>query len=393
MPDTDKTTIKLYEENGYQKEFDAVVEQCLKAEGHDTLYDIVLDRTCFFPEGGGQPSDTGTLGGARVIDVHEKNGLVFHRTDVELAVGAKVHGVIDWERRFSNMQQHSGEHILSGIIHRTHGFDNVGFHIGSEFVTLDFNGVLTEGQLKEAETLANEAVYANLPVDVLYPGQEELGKLLYRSKKEINGRIRIVSIPGCDICACCGTHVRRTGEIGIIKVISAQKYKGGIRISILCGSRALEHFRKTLKSVDDISVLLSAKPDLVSEATEQLLNENDRLKFRIREMSRRLVRERAAHIAPDEGFYIGLEEDLSFEELKELALLLSQKPVDCIVFSGSEEEGYRYAVASSAGDSREISKRINDELNGRGGGSGLLAQGSVRCSAEDLKNFIENYSS
>lgn len=386
MPETEK----IYEKNSYQTEFDAVVEQCIKVDVPEKLYDIVLDRTCFFPEGGGQPSDRGMLGSSRVLDVQERNGVVFHRTSMEFAAGTKVHGIIDWDRRFSNMQQHSGEHILSGIINQRHGLDNVGFHIGSDFVTLDFNGPLTEEQLREAETLANEAVYANLPVDIRIPEPEELNKLIYRSKKELDGAIRIVTIPGCDRCACCGTHVRNTGEIGIIKIVTAQKYKGGVRISILCGARALEHFRRALKSVDEISVLLSAKPDLVSEAVKQLQNENGRLKLQIKETRRQLIAQKAAQISPESNLYTGIEEDLSSDELKDLALLLAQRSITCVIFSGNEAEGYKYAVASPAIDSRDIAKRLNSELNGRGGGTDKLAQGSVRCSTEALKIFIGN---
>jgi len=388
MPETEK----IYEKNSYQTEFDAVIEQCIKVDVPEKLYDIVLDRTCFFPEGGGQPSDRGLLDSACVLDVQEKNGVVFHRISMEFAPGSKVHGIIDWERRFSNMQQHSGEHILSGIINQRHGLDNVGFHIGSEFVTLDFNGLLTEEQLREAETLANEAVYANLPVDIRFPEPEELSKLIYRSKKELDGMIRIVTIPGCDRCACCGTHVRNTGEIGIIKIISAQKYKGGVRISILCGARALEHFRKALGSVDEISVLLSARPDLVSEAVKQLNNENGRLKTQIKETRRQLIAQKAAQISPDSKLYTGIEEGLSSDELKDLALLLAQRSITSVIFSGNEAEGYKYAVASTAIDARDIAKRLNSELNGRGGGTDKLAQGSVRCCDEALENFVKIYS-
>ena len=181
-------TEKIFEKDSYLREFDAVVQECIKVEGRHKMYDVVLDRTCFYPEGGGQPADRGVLDGADVLDVQLKNGTIFHRVDTELPMGTKVRGKIDWRQRFSNMQQHSGEHILSGIINRNYGLDNVGFHIGSEFVTLDFNGFLDEEQLRDAETQANEAVYDDLPVEIIYPGPEELSRLAYRSKKELSGR-------------------------------------------------------------------------------------------------------------------------------------------------------------------------------------------------------------
>jgi alanyl-tRNA synthetase len=204
-------TDKILENDCYQTEFKAVVLKCAGDAGE---YEAVLDRTCFYPEGGGQPADRGTLGMAQVLDVRERDGVIYHKVDRELPAGSDVRGNVDWNRRFSNMQQHSGEHILSGIIHGKHGFDNVGFHIGSEFVTLDFNGLFSEDGLREAEELANAAVYANIPVDIKFPDKDELGRLAYRSKKELEGRIRIVTFPGYDCCACCGTHVRNTGEIG-----------------------------------------------------------------------------------------------------------------------------------------------------------------------------------
>ncbi|NLM61379.1 MAG: hypothetical protein GX193_04810 [Clostridiales bacterium] len=389
MQNDKKPTVKLYEEDAYIREFDAVVLSCERA---DDRYLVSLDRTCFYPEGGGQPSDRGHINGAYVSDVQEKHGVIIHFTDKPFEPGSTVHGSIDWERRFSNMQQHSGEHILSGIINRISGYDNVGFHIGSEFVTLDFSGPLTAEQLLLAEKLANEAIYENLPVNAEYYTNEELKikDIKYRSKKELEGPIRIVDIPGYDCCACCGTHVRRTGEIGLIKVIKAQNYKGGTRMFILCGIRALDHFRTTLQSVDRISTLLSAKPEAVSEATEQMLGEMENLKARAADLREKLfclMAEQVDH-DPDDGVYSQIFDDMSADELRQYALILVEKVGTCLLFSGNDSEGYRYAAASAVHDCRAISKMINSELNGRGGGTPRLAQGAVQSDKEQIGRFI-----
>ena len=257
----------LYYQTPYVKEFDAIVTACRPAK-HG--FEVELSQTGFYPEGGGQPSDTGWIGEVHVTHVKEKHGVVVHETDAPLEVGSTVHAAIDWEQRFSNMQQHTGEHIISGLIHAAYGYDNVGFHMGHDEVTVDLNGPLNWEQLKEIEKKANAVVWANLPVQVTYPGEEELKTIDYRSKKELTGQVRIVEIPGADICACCGTHVDYTGEIGVIKVLSLMNYKGGVRFSMLCGDRALENFEAKTEQMQTISNLLSAKPEKAAEAVKLL---------------------------------------------------------------------------------------------------------------------------
>lgn len=378
-------TLKLFESQSCTTEFDAVVLEC---RTNGAAYEIILDRTCFFPEGGGQPSDWGTLGEASVLGAQETGGVVLHITDKPLLAGSTVRGRIDWQRRLSNMQQHSGEHVLSGIICRLHGYDNVGFHIGSEVVTLDFNGALSEHELAEAESLANEAIYADLDVKAEYPDGETLHGLNYRSKKELDGRIRIVTIPGIDCCACCGTHVRRTGEIGMIKVISAQKYKGGTRVSILCGMRALEYFRQRIRIFDELTALLSAKPDQLVPAVGQLLADNSRLKAQQKATADRLFAQIADGVAPGD-FGAFHEEGLAPDDLRRFALLLGQKRKTCAVFTGDGSGGSKYAIVSADRDARQIAMKLNEALNGRGGGTAQLAQGSVAAGREQIDNFLE----
>ena len=221
-------TEKLFYQDSHIAEFEAEVLSCTAAGAG---YEIELDRTAFFPEGGGQYADTGMLGGVRVTDVQERDGRVLHMTDGPLDAGMRVTGRIDWEERFMKMQQHSGEHIVSGLVHARFGYNNVGFHLGTEDCTMDFGGVLTDEQLMEIEREANRAVWKNLEIEALYPTEEELKKLQYRSKIEIEGQVRIIVIPGYDVCACCAPHVKRTGEIGLIKLNHMQHYKGGVRVT------------------------------------------------------------------------------------------------------------------------------------------------------------------
>lgn len=225
-------TEKLYDKDSHLKEFTGTVLSCKKT---GEKYAVTLNRTAFFPEGGGQQSDRGYIGEAYISDVQIKNGEILHFADKPLSVGQAYDCKLDFDFRFRNMQNHSGEHIISGIIHRFYGFNNVGFHLGAE-MTMDFDGELTRQQLDEIEDLANKAVYENLPVKAYYPTDEELESLDYRSKLDLKENVRIVEIKGVDVCACCARHVKSTGEIGIIKILDFEKYKGGVRLIVKCGA-------------------------------------------------------------------------------------------------------------------------------------------------------------
>ena len=224
---------RLYYQIPYVKSFMCTVEHC-EESGKGTWL-VTLNQTGFYPEGGGQPYDTGTLNGIPVLSVHERGEQVIHELAQPIEEGTLAEGIIDWQRRYDNMQLHTGEHILSGLVHKHFGYDNVGFHMGAEEVTVDFNGIIEPEDLDWLEDEANQLVYANVPVKVLYPSEEELRTMEYRSKKELSGLVRIVEVPGADVCACCGTHVENTGEVGIIKIRSMIHYKGGVRLSMLCG--------------------------------------------------------------------------------------------------------------------------------------------------------------
>ena len=381
-------TEKLFYEDSHRTEFTAKVISCEEAKDG---FCVVLDQTAFFPEGGGQYADTGILGNTEVTDVHEKNDVIFHSVTAPLEVGSIVSGKINWKERFEKMQQHTGEHIFSGLVHKHFGYDNVGFHMGTDEVTVDFNGIITQEQLDALEDEANQLIYDNVSVHVFYPSKEELEQLDYRSKKELTGVVRIVEIPGGDICACCGTHVETTGEVGIIKLRTMINYKGGVRISMLCGRRALIDYRERLKDEIRISNLLSAKLALVPEAVEKLKNESQEKDMVNGRLCQQLL-EKKVESYPESGEVLAVfEEGLSPVQLRQLSTMLYEKGKGKIVgvFSGKEEEQvYQYALGSSQADMRKLSKAMNSELNGRGGGSELMAQGTFKAGEKEIREVL-----
>ena len=384
-------TEKLFYQDSHRSTFTAIVQE-VRPSGNG--YEIILDRTAFFPEGGGQSSDTGSLGGVSVSDVQEIDGKIIHYTDGPLVEGTEVEGCIDWTERFSKMQQHTGEHIVSGLIHKIYGYHNVGFHLGKEDVTMDFNGVITKEQMKEIEYLANEAVFKNIDIQTICPSEEELKKMTYRSKIEIDGQVRIIKIEGYDCCACCAPHMRKTGEIGLIKLTNLQNYKGGVRISMLSGFRALADYSEKETSVKNIAVSFSAKEHEVCDVVEHLKEEKLSLKQEIAKLQMQLLSYKAKDIPEGEKAVCLMERNLSGNEPRELVnLVLERSAGICAVFAGDDENGYRYVIGSKTVDTREAAKLMNEKFHGRGGGKPEMVQGSVTGNGEEIYNyFICNFS-
>lgn len=376
-------TKKLFYQDSHLTEFEGVVLSCEKEKDS---YQIVLDQTAFFPEGGGQYADTGWLDDVEVLDVHEKQDVIFHKTTAPLEVGKTVKGKIRWEERFEKMQQHSGEHIVSGIVHERFGYDNVGFHLGSDYCTMDFNGPLTQEELKEVELAANRAVFENLKIQVTYPSKQELAQMEYRSKIEIDGQVRIVTVPGYDVCACCAPHVNQTGEIGLIKLVNMVNYKGGERITMLCGFRALRDYDKKDANGKEISRLLCAKELEIAEAVEHLKEEQGSLKGKVAAMQQRVMQYRARELSVDEEMTLVFDSELTGNGPRELMNLLLQKGATiCAVFAGDDQTGYRYVMGSSMEDVRPIAKKMNDTFAGRGGGKPAMVQGTVNAREEEIR--------
>lgn len=380
-------TEKLYYVDSHQKEFDASVTAC---EPMGKGYGIVLDKTAFFPEGGGQYADTGYLDGIRVNDVQEKDGVIWHLAEEPLAAGRTVHGEIDWGQRFERMQQHTGEHIISGLVHGRFGYNNVGFHLGADYCTMDFDGPVTKEELREIELEANRAVCRNLDVNVLYPSKEELQGMEYRSKIEIEGQVRIVEIPGVDMCACCAPHMKKTGEVGCIKLVNMINYKGGERIFMLCGFRALKDYNMKEENAKEISSLLCVKEHEIARAVERLKEERLSLKGRTADLQQKLLSYRAAEIDVSEDVVCVFDRELSGNGPRELMnLLLGHGAKVCAVFAGTDKDGYRYVIGSHTEDVRPLCKMINASFRGRGGGKPEMVQGSLAGNREEIEALIK----
>lgn len=378
-------TRRLYYEDVYIKEFKAKVKECRKGE---KFYEILLDQSAFYPEGGGQPCDLGTLGGAEVKDVQEKDGELIHYMETSFDPGDEVQGKINWERRFDLMQQHSGEHIVSGLVHEKYGYDNVGFHMSSDVITIDFSGVLTEEQLAKIEEETNRKIWENGEVEIFYPKKEELERLSYRSKKELTGKVRLVQFPGADLCACCGTHVMRAGEIGMVKLLTVEKFREGVRVTMISGRRVLDYLNMVNGQNHQISVKLSAKTEETAQAVERLHEENYRLKGQILHLTQELCDTEAKRFE-GAGNVLIFHEGLEGDSVRKMADAVMETCAGCCaVFSRNEDGSYKYAMGEKNGDLCQFTKEMNQALNGRGGGKPFFVQGSVKAEEDEIRRFF-----
>lgn len=376
-------TEKLYYTDSHLLDFAATVLACQETE---MGWALVLDRTAFFPEGGGQPADTGFIGTVPVTDVQEQAGEILHFCGQALPVGDHLACRVDREQRLTRMQNHSGEHIVSGLAHRLYGCENVGFHMGEDCMTIDFDRELDWQQLMEIETLANQAVRENLPVLTSFPVGEELKAMEYRSKLDLTENVRIVEIPGIDRCACCAPHVAHTGEIGLIKVLDAERHRGGVRLSLCCGMLALQDYRVKQDNITAVSQALSAKRHETGAAVSRLLAEQQKGKERIAALSMELARLKAAGYDRTEGNLCVFDKVLDEVALRELVNLLMDKCGGiAAAFSGSDEEGYRYIMGSRQVDLRRCAREINSLIDGRGGGKPQMIQGSAGADARRIQ--------
>ena len=377
---------KLYYEDSHLKEFKAAVTSCEEVKGG---WAVTLDATAFYPTGGGQECDLGVLGGANVLDVKEQGEDIIHLCDAPLEVGTEVRGTIDWQRRFDHMQQHSGEHLVMGSIYEKFGYHNVGFHMGGHLVTIDLDGPVTWEELLEIEHKVNKQIWENRPVRTWYPSPEELPNVKYRSKKALPWPVRIVEFAGADTCACCGTHVKSTGEIGIVKFVSCIKFKEGVRIELASGQRALKLLQEVFEQNRQVSQTFSAKILETGSAAQKF---NDML---IQEKYRTVGLQRKIFAAIADS-YAGKEQVLHFEEglqpgqVRELADVIAEKAGTAIVLSGTDEAGYSICIISRSADTGTLGKAVNRDLNGRGGGKPGAFQGSVKATRLRIEEFFNS---
>ena len=378
-------TKKLYYVNSHLSQFFGRVLCCQPC---DRGFEVILDQTAFYPEGGGQAADTGTLGAVRVLDVRERGGAIVHLCDGPVTVGQTLEGTIDYNLRFDRMQQHSGEHIVSGLINRRWGFHNTGFHMGTESTTIDFDGVIPAEALPELERLANEAVWQDLEVSCSVPAPEVLPTIPYRSKRALPWPVRIVEIPGYDICACCGTHVARTGEIGIIKLLSVIPFRGGVRMEMACGNRALGILNRAYDQNRQVSQAFSAQWQETGEAARKMNDLLSQYKFRITALERQIFAATAAGYAGT-GDVVHFEAGLDNVAVRELADAIAQVcGGTAAVFSGSDDAGYAFCLVSRTDDLRPLGKDLTRSLNGRGGGKPDCQQGRLQSPREAIAAFF-----
>ncbi len=381
-------TEKLYYIDSYIKSFEAEVVSC---EQGKKGYEVVLDKTAFYPEGGGQPADNGILSGAIVSDVRIKNKLIYHVVDRPLEVGSIVKGDINFDRRFDMMQQHSGEHIVSGIINSKYGYNNVGFHLNNTYMTADIDGELTEEQVKEIEILANKAVYENIEIDnTIYPNEEVKDKV-YRSKIELNEDVRLVKVGSYDTCACCGTHVKQTGEIGIIKFVDSVKHRGGTRLTLLCGNRAVQDYSNKQDIINKAMGALSASPDKINYQIERLQKEVSDNKLKQKMLIDEMIDYKISkYLAENKDAYLVYEDIIGADEIRRMCVSMTDKTNKSCMIICMEGDKIKYVIGNKDGDIREFCKSFNTKFNGKGGGNAQLCQGSVEGDISEIKNYIEN---
>ncbi|MDO4748488.1 MAG: alanine--tRNA ligase-related protein [Eubacteriales bacterium] len=379
-------TVKLYENDAYIKEFEATVLSCDETDGG---YCVVLDKTAFFPEGGGQQADTGYIGDAEVLDVQEKDSVITHKVDKALTVGETVSCKLDWDIRFARMQGHTGEHLVSGIIHSMYGYDNLGFHMSDKTMTLDPSGILTASDIKEIELRANKAIYENREVTAYYPETSTLDTLSYRSKLDLKEGVRLVNIDGYDLCACCAPHVHRTGEIGLIKIIDFIQYKGGMRLTMVCGINAFEDYSKLHDDNKEMMHTLSASRDKVLEF---VLRDHELIGTQKAEINRLCAELSKANLDTTviNDTLVGFTVGASFDDMRALVNDSLDKADKVALFSQGENNDYSYIISSSSLDIRDIVKELNSSFAGKGGGRPNYAQGKITAEKEDVLKFFEN---
>ena len=378
-------TEKLYD-NGHIRQFDATVIDCRETERG---FLVLLDKTAFFPAGGGQAADEGTLNGEKVCDVFEENGNIYHLLKVPFVPGDTVHGEIDWAVRFTRMQNHTGEHLVCGVAHSLFGCENTGFHMGTFGITADLSILLNSEQVAEIERLANKAVFENVPVKVFYPDDEQMKTLAYRSKLDLTENVRLVEIEGYDLCACCAPHVLNTGEIGMIKILEHSSNRGGTRLLIKCGYDAYEDYCRKARSVAAVSASLCARQEEIAQAVEALKAEKSKLEYEIESIKKQSLEKYISRLSATEGNACVFADDADGDGLREI--VNSGKALCGGVFGAfaADGNGYRYCIGSNTVDLRAFAKQFNSALNGRGGGRPEMIQGTVLSSREDIISFLQ----
>ena len=396
------STFELYYSHPYKTDFEADIISIDACDTEKSTYKVILNQTLFFPEAGGQSCDKGEIIFGDITTVVEnvqidKEGTITHHIhsssplDAKTLVDTGIRGRIDWEHRFSNMQQHSGEHIFSGIVHEKYGYDNVGFHLSDNSVTMDYNGYLSPDDVAEIESLVNKVIAGNVDIDCSFPRDNELESMAYRCKGELTGDVRIVEIKGVDICACCCPHVAKTGEIGLLKVISSIKYKGGTRLSILCGFRALKYFSSLQADMNELRTLLSSELSEVVNNVAAIKNERDELKIKLREANKAKLISEIDHLPNSAKALIFTDEVDAKSQREALNYLIERRDNYCGILVGDDKKGYSYLIGSNSLDSTLIGERLKESFGAKGGGKKEMIQGFVEAKACDINALLDSF--
>lgn len=396
------STFELYYSHPYKTDFEADIISIDACDTEKSTYKVILNQTLFFPEAGGQSCDKGEIIFGDITTVVEnvqidKDGIITHYIhsssplDTKSLVDTGIKGRIDWEHRFSNMQQHSGEHIFSGIVHEKYGYDNVGFHLSDNSVTMDYNGYLSPDDVAEIESLVNKVIAGNVDIDCSFPRDNELESMAYRCKGELTGDVRIVEIKGVDICACCCPHVAKTGEIGLLKVISSIKYKGGTRLSILCGFRALKYFSSLQADMNELRTLLSSELSEVVNNVAAIKNERDELKIKLREANKAKLISEIDHLPNSAKALIFTDEVDAKSQREALNYLIERRDNYCGILVGDDKKGYSYLIGSNSLDSTLIEERLKESFGAKGGGKKEMIQGFVEAKACDINALLDSF--
>lgn len=376
-------TQKLYDENSYIKEFEAVVVSCTK---HDDYFEIILDKTAFFPTSGGQMGDSGYIEDAIVSETYyldKSETEIIHKTNKAFDVGTNVFCKLDFDKRYTKMQNHTGEHIISGIIHNMFGYENVGFHLSNDsYFTCDYNGYIDPSTLSQIEKEVNLVIYQEKKVKAYYP--DDISNLNYRSKKPIDGKIRIVSIEDTDMCACCAPHVSNTGEVGILKIIDAIKYKGGIRITCVCGLDAYLDYKRRVDTEKELSILLNSnEKELVSAVKDQFENIN-KLKSEVSKLKNQLFDSIVLSIPNNEKRHIQFFENYSMDDLRQFSNKVVDKTNGTCLALSETEKGFLFILISKDLNVLDIKQNMQANLNRKCGGNSSMISGNILSSKDDI---------
>ena len=363
-------TEKLYYEYPYTFSGETNVTRCVSDKKNFRIY---IDKSLFFPEGGGQPGDKGSIGGIEVLDTQEDGEDIYLVTREPLDTGA-YNTFVNREYRMKNSVAHSGEHIFSGFVCRLFNCNNVGFHMGDEGITVDFDTVLSAEDIYKIEKLSNAKIRENIEIVCSFPDENTIQKTDFRFKKEIAGKLRLVEIPGCDICACCGTHVARTGEVGIVKCVSFESHRGGTRLLLKAGESALEHYSMCAGVLPKTASLFSAKPEEAFQAAEKYIAKTEELKLRYSSMKKELFRLKAEKIQPVNGVAVALEEELVQADIITFADILKACYGTGLVYSGNEKDGYKFVLCGDRADEIFVKMKAYGAV---GGGRNGCIQGRI----------------